>query len=250
VPPEVPATPRPDGGAIAPGTVAAAAPGARLPVGQPDAPEPELRAYVVPPELPATPDADGSTIEAIAPGAVAAAAPGVALPIRQPEVPASEPAAGPQQGAMPVPRLRPEPPAALASLPPVPALRPASLQDAPAEVALVTPELPAPADQAAAPLDEAPAPQIQARLIAFAPGSADLAAAIEPELTSVLADAERVGLVIDIIGEAKDPDLALERARAVALALIKLGAGTERLRIGADPEPTGDRAWIILADPL
>jgi hypothetical protein len=246
VPPEAPLRSGSDEPAVAP-TVIAAARGAEVPVRQPDEDAPEPRAYVVPPEVPGT---TGSDDASVAPRVMAAARP-VDLPVPQPDMRNAEPAAGPPAAAMPIPQRRPEPPAALAALVPVPAPRPVPPEDAPAEVALVAPPAPTdPADQAAASPDETPQGQIQARLIGFAPGSADLALAVEPELARVLADAERVGLVIDIIGEAKDPALALERARAVALALIKLGAGTERLRIGADPEPSGDRAWIILADPL
>ena len=219
-----------------------APPGEAAPAASPvDAPAPT--------EPPAEATAAAPKSTTTAPGATLAAHGDAAL--RRADAPASESVAGTQGRAAPVPRLRPELPPVAAVNAPLPAPRPVPPEAFATEVALAAPpDPPAAGNTAAGPREEASTPQVQAGLVAFAPGSAHLAMAAEPELARLLADAQRDGLLIDIIGEAKEPALALDRARAVALALIKLGAGTERLRIGSDPEPSGDRAWIILADPL
>ncbi len=85
--------------------------------------------------------------------------------------------------------------------------------------------------------------------IAFAPGSAELPAGIGPQLEQMLASARTEGALIRIIGEAKAPALALDRARAVAIALVRLGARAGDLQITLASNATGDQAHLLLAPP-
>ena len=74
--------------------------------------------------------------------------------------------------------------------------------------------------------------------IVFAPGSAALPAGAGAQLEQVLAQAKAQGAVIRILGEAESPALALDRARAVGLALVGLGARASDLEMTLAPDAT------------
>ncbi len=86
--------------------------------------------------------------------------------------------------------------------------------------------------------------------VAFAPGSAELPVGISPQLEQVLATARTRGALIRIVGEADATALALDRARAVAIALVRLGARAGDLDMRLDPHATGDQARLLLAQPV
>jgi hypothetical protein len=85
--------------------------------------------------------------------------------------------------------------------------------------------------------------------VAFAPGSAELPAGIGPELEKVLATARTRDAAIRIVGEADAATLALDRARAVAIALVRLGARAGDLNISLAPHATGNEVRLLLAAP-
>ena len=85
--------------------------------------------------------------------------------------------------------------------------------------------------------------------ILFAPDSAELPAGAGAQLEQVLAEAEAQGAVIRILGEAGLPALALDRARAVGLALVGLGARASDLEMTLAPDARGDQARLLLAGP-
>ncbi len=86
--------------------------------------------------------------------------------------------------------------------------------------------------------------------VAFAPGSAELPAGIGPQLEQVLATARTEGALIRIVGEADGAALALDRARAVAIALVRLGARAGDLEMTLARHATGDQARLLLAGPV
>jgi hypothetical protein len=85
--------------------------------------------------------------------------------------------------------------------------------------------------------------------VAFAPGSAELPAGVGPELEKVLATARTRGASIRIVGEADAATLALDRARAVAIALVRLGARAGDLSMSLAPHATGNEVRLLLAAP-
>jgi hypothetical protein len=85
--------------------------------------------------------------------------------------------------------------------------------------------------------------------VAFAPGSAALPDGIGPQLEEVLATARTEGALIRIVGEADAPALALDRARAVAIALVRLGARAGDLKMTLAPDAAGNQARLLLAPP-
>jgi hypothetical protein len=87
-------------------------------------------------------------------------------------------------------------------------------------------------------------------LVRFEPGSASLPPDAGSLLGRVLATAKAQGAVIRIEGAAEAPALALDRARAVALGLMRLGARARDLEMGLAPAMTGDRARVLLAGPV
>jgi outer membrane protein OmpA-like peptidoglycan-associated protein len=86
-------------------------------------------------------------------------------------------------------------------------------------------------------------------LVLFQPGSAALPPGTGARLEQVLATAKAQGAVIRIEGEAYSPALALARARAVALGLMRIGASAGDLQMTLAPDATGDQARLILAGP-
>ena len=86
-------------------------------------------------------------------------------------------------------------------------------------------------------------------LVLFQPGSAALPPGVGARLEQVLATAKAQGAVIRIEGEAYSPALALDRARAVALGLMRVGASAGDLQMTLAPGATGDQARLILAGP-
>jgi hypothetical protein len=92
-------------------------------------------------------------------------------------------------------------------------------------------------------------PVAAAGRIPFEPGSADLPEGASAHLEQVLAEAKAQGAVIRILGEAAAPALALDRARAVGLALVRLGAGAGDLEMTLAHGATGDQAQLLLARP-
>jgi hypothetical protein len=86
-------------------------------------------------------------------------------------------------------------------------------------------------------------------LVLFQPGSAALPPGVGARLEQVLARAKAQGAVIRIEGEAYSPALALDRARAVALGLMRVGASAGDLQMTLAPGATGDQARLILAGP-
>lgn len=101
--------------------------------------------------------------------------------------------------------------------------------------------------QAAPRAAEVAAASVPAGHIAFAPNSAELPADAIAQLEQVLAEAKSQGAVIRILGEASVPALALDRARAVGLALVRLGAGASDLEMTLAPGASGDQARLLLA---
>jgi hypothetical protein len=85
--------------------------------------------------------------------------------------------------------------------------------------------------------------------VAFAPGSAELPVGIGPQLEQALATARTQGALIRIVGEADAAALALDRARAVAIALVRLGARAGDLEMTLARHATGDQARLLLAAP-
>jgi hypothetical protein len=83
--------------------------------------------------------------------------------------------------------------------------------------------------------------------VPFAPGSAELPDGIGPQLEQVLATARTQGALIRIVGEADAAALALDRARAVAIALVRLGARAGDLDLGLARHATGNQARLLLA---
>jgi hypothetical protein len=93
------------------------------------------------------------------------------------------------------------------------------------------------------------AASVPAGQIAFAPVSAELPTDASAQLEEVLARAKSQGAVIRILGEASVPALALDRARAVGIALVRLGAGASDLEMTLAPGASGDQARLLLAGP-
>jgi hypothetical protein len=87
-------------------------------------------------------------------------------------------------------------------------------------------------------------------LVLFQPGSAALPPLVNRRLEQAVAAAKARGARIRIEGEADDPALALDRARAVGLALVRLGAPAGDLEMTLARKATGDQARLILAAPV
>jgi hypothetical protein len=85
--------------------------------------------------------------------------------------------------------------------------------------------------------------------IDFAPRSDALPAGAGAQLAQVLAQANAQQAVIRILGEAEEPALALDRARAVGLALVGLGARASDLELTLSPDARADQARLLLAGP-
>jgi hypothetical protein len=86
-------------------------------------------------------------------------------------------------------------------------------------------------------------------LVLFEPGSASLPPGVGSRLEQVLATAKAQGAAIRIEGEAGAPALALDRAHAVALGLMRLGARARDLEMALAPDATGDQARVVLTGP-
>jgi hypothetical protein len=87
-------------------------------------------------------------------------------------------------------------------------------------------------------------------LVLFPPGSASLPPDVGMRLEQMLATAKAQGAVIRIEGEAAGaPALALDRARAVALGLMRLGASARDLEMTLAPGASADQARLMLAGP-
>jgi hypothetical protein len=86
-------------------------------------------------------------------------------------------------------------------------------------------------------------------LVRFEPGSATLPHGVGARLEQVLANAKAQGAVIRIEGEALAPALALDRAHAVALGLMRLGARARDLELALAPAVAGDQARVVLTAP-
>jgi outer membrane protein OmpA-like peptidoglycan-associated protein len=85
--------------------------------------------------------------------------------------------------------------------------------------------------------------------IAFGPGSAALSPDASARLESLLDAANARGALVKIVGEADAPALALDRARAVGLALVQGGLPADRLEMTLAHDAAGDRARLFLAAP-
>ena len=85
--------------------------------------------------------------------------------------------------------------------------------------------------------------------IAFDPGSATLPAGARPALKQWLSEANDQGARVKIVAEGAVPALALDRARAVGLALVQGGLPADRLELSHTDGPGGDRARVFLASP-
>jgi hypothetical protein len=86
-------------------------------------------------------------------------------------------------------------------------------------------------------------------LVRFQPGSASLPPGVGSRLEQVLATAKAQGVAIRIEGAAEAPALALDRAHAVALGLMRLGARARDLEMALAPDATGDQARVVLTGP-
>jgi hypothetical protein len=97
------------------------------------------------------------------------------------------------------------------------------------------------------PVDE---PALAVGSIAFDPGSATLPAGARPVLKQWLGEANAQGAArVKIVAEAAAPALALDRARAIGLALVQGGLSADRLELNHADGPGGDRARVFLASP-
>ena len=85
--------------------------------------------------------------------------------------------------------------------------------------------------------------------IAFGPGSAALPADAKARLGQVLGEANAQGARVKIVGEGAAPALALDRAKAVGLALVQGGLSADRLEMTLARDAAGDRAQLFLASP-
>jgi hypothetical protein len=85
--------------------------------------------------------------------------------------------------------------------------------------------------------------------IAFGPGSAALPPDASARLERLLGEANAQGARVKIVGEADAPALALDRARAVGLALVRGGLPADRLEMTLAHDAAGDRARLFLAVP-
>ncbi|MGH6903723.1 MAG: hypothetical protein ACREIR_13395 [Geminicoccaceae bacterium] len=85
--------------------------------------------------------------------------------------------------------------------------------------------------------------------IAFGPGSAALPPDASARLERLLGAANAQGARVKIVGEADAPALALDRARAVGLALVQGGLPADRLEMTLAHDAAGDRARLFLAAP-
>lgn len=93
-----------------------------------------------------------------------------------------------------------------------------------------------------------PAPTLVAR-VPFAPGGAELPPSAEAELGRALAAAREAGGGLRIVaGGGRDGTLGIDRARAVAAALTRLGASAGELDV-AEGGGTGDEARVNLVTP-
>jgi outer membrane protein OmpA-like peptidoglycan-associated protein len=94
-----------------------------------------------------------------------------------------------------------------------------------------------------------PADDPDPTVIAFAPGSAALPHRALAKLASFMAEVSADQTRITVLGEGSPPALAIDRARAVGQALVRLGASADRLRMAAADTGAGDRARLVLAAP-
>jgi outer membrane protein OmpA-like peptidoglycan-associated protein len=85
--------------------------------------------------------------------------------------------------------------------------------------------------------------------IAFGPGSAALPPDAQRRLERLLDEANAQGARVKIVGEAAAPALALDRARAIGLALVQRGLPADRLEMTLAAGAAGDRARLFLASP-
>jgi outer membrane protein OmpA-like peptidoglycan-associated protein len=85
--------------------------------------------------------------------------------------------------------------------------------------------------------------------IAFGPGSAALPPDASARLERLLGAANARGAEVKIVGEADAPALALDRARAVGLALVQGGLPADRLEMTLAHDSAGDRARLFLGVP-
>jgi outer membrane protein OmpA-like peptidoglycan-associated protein len=85
--------------------------------------------------------------------------------------------------------------------------------------------------------------------VAFGPGSAALPPDEQARLERFLGEANAAGARVRVVGEAAAPALALDRARAVGLALVQGGLPADRLEMTLAHDGAGDRARLFLASP-
>ena len=85
--------------------------------------------------------------------------------------------------------------------------------------------------------------------IPFRPKSAMLTPDAVVLLAEFLSAAEEPAARIRIVGEAAAPALALDRARAVGLALVQGGVAADRLELTLAHGGSGDQARLFLAAP-
>jgi outer membrane protein OmpA-like peptidoglycan-associated protein len=92
-----------------------------------------------------------------------------------------------------------------------------------------------------------PAPAAAA--IAFAPGSATLPPDADARLERFLAEVKAPDARIRVVGAAATPALALDRALAVGLALVRRGIPADRLDMTLAQDAASDQARLSLASP-
>ncbi len=83
-------------------------------------------------------------------------------------------------------------------------------------------------------------------VIGFPVGSSALPASLQPALQRLLHDAAARRARLQVIGDAEQPALAMERARSVALALVELGADAGRIEITVARDHVADQAHLLL----
>jgi hypothetical protein len=172
-----------------------------------------------------------------------------AQPLAAADVPAATNPVEPQDTAdtRPIEAAADDPSAELAQRPAGPAPPEARPASAPAPMPVASTITVAASGIGIAPAE--PAGDPDPGVIAFARGSAALPQGAVPKLERFLAEASVKDAPITVLGEGSPPALAIDRARAVGQALVRLGASAERLRITMATDGAGDRARFMLASP-
>jgi outer membrane protein OmpA-like peptidoglycan-associated protein len=84
-------------------------------------------------------------------------------------------------------------------------------------------------------------------MIAFSPGSAALPTDATERLEQLVAEAKGRSVAIKVVAEGPSQALALDRARAVGLALVRAGVSAGQVEVRPVGDAQGNRAGVFLA---